>query len=211
MAAIEEEKKEFEMSNATKDKNLSADELDSDDLDGDLNLSDEEQDVREQLRQLGNAEERKDREVQVVEFDTNIFKVSLNCLQDRGQLATGDATFCSCCHAVFNQSSVIMQEGDQQIWICEFCNHRNEVNIGEEELPQSMELTYLLEAPAQVQQAEEAKVNQSDQISVVFCIDISSSMSSGMRLEQCKQAIAAQINAMAESNPDRKIGLITFE
>ena len=50
MAAIEEEKKEFEMSNATKDKNLSADELDSDDLDGDLNLSDEEQDVREQLR-----------------------------------------------------------------------------------------------------------------------------------------------------------------
>ena len=36
-------------------------------------------------------------------------------------------------------------------------------------------------------------------------------MSSGGRLEACKKAIASQINSMAESNPDRKIGLVVFD
>jgi len=88
--------------------------------------------------------------------------------------------------------------------------------IGEEEIPQATEMTYLLEAPAQVEQAEEEKkageeVKKSDKISVVFCIDISGSMQSGGRLEACKKAIAGQITAMHESNPDRKLGLVTFE
>ena len=78
-------------------------------------------------------------------------------------------------------------------------------------------MTYLLEAPAQVEQAEEEKKGdgqeekKSDKISVVFCIDISGSMQSGNRLTCCKQAIIAQINSMAASNPERKIGLVTFE
>ena len=36
-------------------------------------------------------------------------------------------------------------------------------------------------------------------------------MQSGGRLEACKKAIAGQITAMHESNPDRKLGLVTFE
>lgn len=79
-------------------------------------------------------------------------------------------------------------------------------------------MTYLIEASAQIQQAndEEEKKNaqeerKSDQISVVFCIDISGSMNQHGRLQACKQAITNQINAMAESNPDRKIGIVTFE
>ena len=57
--------------------------------------------------------------------------------------------------------------------------------IGEEEIPQESELTYLIEAAAQVEQAEEEKktetgeeVKKSDKISVVFCIDVSGSMRS---------------------------------
>ena len=63
---------------------------------------------------------------------------------------TGDAVFCSKCNAVFNKSSALIEEGanNQQIWICEFCNQRNEVDIGPEEIPQSTEATYLLEAAA---------------------------------------------------------------
>ena len=71
------------------DKNLSAEELDSDELDGDLNLSDEEDGGarREEIRQQRAAEQEESaapRERHNVEFDTNIFKVSLECLQNRG-------------------------------------------------------------------------------------------------------------------------------
>lgn len=103
------------------------------------------------------------------------------------------------------------------MWKCEFCNQNNEVHIEDEELPQSNEVTYLLEAAAQIQQAEEeqkaaAEVETpSDNISVIFCIDVSSSMASQNRLEMCKQAIAAQINSMAASNGQRKLGLVAFD
>jgi len=131
---------------------------------------------------------------------------------------TGDAEFCSNCKAVYNKTSVIVEEEGKQIWTCEFCDTKNEVNIDEEEIPQSNEVTYLLEAAAQIEQAQEEEkkesdetVKKSDKISVVFCIDISGSMSCGGRLTMCKQAIIAQIKTMVESNPERKIGLVTFE
>ena len=82
------------------------------------------------------------------------------------------------------------------MWTCEFCNTKNEVHLEDEELPQSDEVTYLLEAAAQIENAEEEKKEtaegeqKSDQISVVFCIDISGSMEYGRRLELCKQAVA---------------------
>ena len=47
--------------------------------------------------------------------------------------------------------------------------------IGEEEMPATPELTYLLEAPAQVQDAA-AGGNAAKDISIVFCLDISGSM-----------------------------------
>lgn len=47
--------------------------------------------------------------------------------------------------------------------------------IGEEEIPQALEVTYLLEASAQVQDAA-AGGKAAQDISVVFCMDISGSM-----------------------------------
>jgi len=49
---------------------------------------------------------------------------------------------------VFNKTSTLVEEEGKQIWICEFCNTRNEVMIGEEEIPQATEVTYLIEAAA---------------------------------------------------------------
>ena len=130
----------------------------SDDLDGDLNLSDDESGaaVRGQIRadkRSSQQQNEQDRENYQVEFDTNVFKVKLDVLQDRGQLATGDACFCQKCKGVFNLKSTLVNEGGKQIWICEFCNERNEVQIEPEEVPASAELTYLLEAAAQVELA----------------------------------------------------------
>ena len=89
--------------------------MDSDELDGDLNLSDEDESgaVRSNLRSRVPKEQKEQRERIEVEFDTNIFKISLDCLQDRGQLATGDAEFCATCKGVFNRTSVIVTEEDK--------------------------------------------------------------------------------------------------
>ena len=38
--------------------------------------------------------------------------------------------------------------------MCEFCNNRNEVDLEEEELPKLNEVTYILQAAAQVEQEQ---------------------------------------------------------
>jgi len=50
-------------------------------------------------------------------------------------MATGDAEICQQCQAVFNSYSTLKDTEGKQIWKCEFCNHENEVMIGEEEIP----------------------------------------------------------------------------
>ena len=65
-----------------------------------------------------------------------------------------------------------MDEARGQVWTCEFCHLENEIEIEEEEVPQSNEVTYLLEAAAQV---EDRRMAGQD-ISVVFCLDVSGSM-----------------------------------
>ena len=109
------------------------------------------------------------------EFDTNVFEVKLSCLAEQGEMATGDAEMCTKCQAVFNQHSVLTEQDGDQTWKCEFCNHANEVMIGEEEIPSAPAMTYLLEAAAQVQDAA-AGGNAAQDISVIFCMDISGSM-----------------------------------
>ena len=36
------------------------------------------------------------------------------------------------------------------MWVCEFCNSKNEVSIEDEEKPKSKEVNYIIEAAAQV-------------------------------------------------------------
>jgi hypothetical protein len=87
-------------------------------------------------------------------------------------LATGDPEVCKTCKAIFNIDSKITLKGDQQVWICEFCNTANEVMLDDEELPKSATMNYLVEAAAQV---EDKKMGAQD-ISVIFCLDTSGSM-----------------------------------
>ena len=90
---------------------------------------------------------------------------------------TGDAQFCKKCFAVFNVTSVLTEADGKQIWQCEFCNHKNVVEIDEAEMPKEDAVNYILQAAAQVEDAaEDTGMPKSDKISVVFCIDISYSM-----------------------------------
>ncbi|CDW82116.1 type a von willebrand factor domain-containing protein [Stylonychia lemnae] len=111
------------------------------------------------------------------DVDTNVFQISMACLKDQGELATGDPYFCTNCDAVFNLHSKIEENKaeEEQIWQCEFCNHKNKVQFEPEELPKSEAVNYIVEAAAQIIDKKNPGTGQKD-ISVIFCIDISGSM-----------------------------------
>lgn len=143
-------------------RNLSDIELDNDDLDGDLGLSDSDDgEVKRGMFKMQKMEKRSKRKAKPAakpkkkqvfrqEFDTNVFEVALACLEHKGLIATGDPEICQKCKAVFNQHSAIQDVEGHQLWECEFCTHRNEVMLEDDEIPKSMEVTYLIEAAAQV-------------------------------------------------------------
>lgn len=159
-------------------RNLSAQECDSDDLEGEMNLSDDEQLVEKRYKiKFERKKERKQFNLGKankyhVEVDTNVFEVALDCLKNNAELATGDAEFCKECQAVFNYKSQLQQLDNDQIWQCEFCNHRNSMMLDDEEKPKTEAVNYLIEAAAQV---EDKKLAGQD-VSVIFCLDVSGSM-----------------------------------
>ena len=77
-----------------------------------------------------------------------MFQVALDCLENKGEVATGDAETCKTCGGVFSKISQIVMEDEQQIWTCEYCNARNEVMIDDGEVPKNNEVTYMIEAAA---------------------------------------------------------------
>lgn len=136
-------------------RNLSAQECDSDDLEGAMNYSDEE---GAESRAIFKSQRKKERKMAgakkaskyYVEVDTNVFELKLDILNSKTELATGDAEQCKKCAATLNHKSSIkppVEEGGEQVWTCEFCNEANKIMImDEEELPKSEAVTYLLEA-----------------------------------------------------------------
>ena len=87
------------------------------------------------------------------DVDTNVFQISMNCLKDQGELATGDPVFCTSCQAIFNKYSKIEEQKshsgeDSQVWTCEFCNTKNNVELEPEELPKTEAVNFILEAAA---------------------------------------------------------------
>lgn len=157
-------------------RNRSFEEVHSDELDGGLDASSDEE---EAVRRIANVKQKAawkgaNRRAFRQEIDTNIFTIDFSQLKNKAELATGDATICKKCNAVFNKHSVItLGEDGKQLWRCEFCMTSNEVDIDEEEKPKTDATNYILEGAAQVM---EKKAGGKKDISVVFCIDQSGSM-----------------------------------
>ena len=64
-----------------------------------------------------------------------------------------------------------------QVWVCEFCGTKNEVDIVSEEIPTTGETTYLLTPPITTKGAESATPTSGmEDTLLVFCIDTSGSM-----------------------------------
>lgn len=108
----------------------------------------------------------------------------MKVLKEDPDVVAGDAVFCQNCKAVFNMYSKLrapteeeaklheVEHDTEKIWECEFCNHKNLVNLEEPEIPKKDAVNYILENA----KAEENKKKSEEEIAIVFCIDISGSM-----------------------------------
>jgi hypothetical protein len=68
---------------------------------------------RKKKRKLNKKKGIKEkREVFLQEFDTNVFQVSLECLEKKTEIATGDAEICKNCSGVFSKFSKIVIEAE---------------------------------------------------------------------------------------------------
>jgi hypothetical protein len=63
------------------------------------------------------------------------------------------------------------EDTDDKLWICEFCDHRNHINIEEEEIPSKNAMNYIIDT---VEGGTSSK--NGGETAVIFCIDVSGSM-----------------------------------
>ncbi|CAH1778659.1 unnamed protein product [Owenia fusiformis] len=106
--------------------------------------------------------------------DTNVVQVKFDTLVKPSNMHTGDATYCSCGALLSHISKLNNRENsDEKEWKCEFCNKANIVDIMDEEIPLTNDVTYMIQpAPA----TRGSGLSGTDESLVVFCVDTSGSM-----------------------------------
>lgn len=102
--------------------------------------------------------------------NTNVLAIDLSTLASDAEMVAGDPVFCASCASVFSSHSQVESNG---MWVCEFCNHANNVQLEEEEKPKNETVEFLLEPAASKTSMEGA----GSQV-VIFAVDISGSMCS---------------------------------
>ncbi|KAJ8045691.1 Circularly permutated Ras protein 1 [Holothuria leucospilota] len=168
--------------------------------------------------------------------DGNIILVSLGTLENDPQIMTGDAVECSNCPAILSHvSEVGSGESTKRPWKCEFCDHQNEVDITDEEIPKESQVDFLVDAAPEAgsdsgfTMATDKPQSQAEV--VLYCIDVSSSMgnktalprlqaewyalrqnniTSVSRLDCIKQAVQRQLDFHEIETPEKKAGLVPF-
>ncbi|XP_062566658.1 circularly permutated Ras protein 1-like [Saccostrea cucullata] len=105
--------------------------------------------------------------------DTNIISIDFQKIIAPSNMHTGDPVHCTSCDVILSSLSKITSKENKKIWVCEFCGTENELDIEEEEIPGSNDVTYMLEpAPSTASSSLSGK----DESLVIFCVDISGSM-----------------------------------
>jgi len=174
--------------------------------------------------QLGNPnaclpnEELK--EIPQPKVNTNVMTINFEEIEKNSHRATGDPIRCERCIGYLSVDS--KYDMSTKTWVCEFCGYPNILDLEEEDLPKHSIMTYI--DPDQEVSSAPAAVTYSP--SVIFCIDISGSMSSSSqcrtkfkymrhqdhitRLESVKLAVDEQLEKLAKNSPNTKVGLVVF-
>jgi hypothetical protein len=100
-------------------------------------------------------------------------------LVEKNKTFSGDAYKCKNCEAYLSNISKVSDSNffdKRSTWKCEFCSFENKLKIEKEEIPTEQEITYLIEPPVD-QSDVRLCVDSAFSSNVVYCIDISGSMS----------------------------------
>jgi hypothetical protein len=115
------------------------------------------------------------------EPDTNVVSMKFNQLVETCATHAGDPVKCGNCEAILSKISHIDEEKQtgsmndgKKLWKCEFCNFENRIFLDANEIPNSNEVTYILE-PAPSKNETQTELKESKYL--IYCIDISGSMS----------------------------------
>lgn len=156
------------------------------------------------------------------QVDTNVVELSFESLLHQKLQINKPPTPCQECGAFLNSHSSVSLEGENYLWVCEFCAHENRLEVSSTDLPREAEITYVLE-----EAKNDAVQIEGDSTTVIFCIDISGSMDATTALERptvilgkevrvvtrllcVKAAILSQISVMQAETPNRKVGVVLF-
>eukprot|EP00826_Nyctotherus_ovalis_P007910 TRINITY_DN12034_c0_g4_i2.p1 TRINITY_DN12034_c0_g4~~TRINITY_DN12034_c0_g4_i2.p1 ORF type:complete len:589 (+),score=158.60 TRINITY_DN12034_c0_g4_i2:146-1912(+) len=154
------------------------------------------------------------------QINTNVMTINFGEVEKNNHVATGDPVRCERCMAYLSLYS--KYDAVTKTWACEFCDYPNILDLDEDDLPTHSIMTYV--DPNQEVPSNPAVISAGT--SVIFCIDVSGSMSSTTscrarmkymshsgqitRLESVKLAVDDQLQKLAANVPDTKVGLVIF-
>ena len=114
------------------------------------------------------------------ETDVNIVGIEYQKILEKEFSLNEKPIKCSKCNAILNMfSNINLIENDKYKWECEFCKKINEIELNKDSIPLTKNIDYIIEQPKEIETPKigEKKVNLDDDTSLIFCFDISGSMS----------------------------------
>eukprot|EP01083_Nonionella_stella_P114261 337626_1 len=138
----------------------------------------------DRLNEMQERAKRKDRKIiHKQRINANVISIELGTLKQSAQnIATGDPIRCTNknCGAILSKYDTLVKEkedmklddDDESIWTCRFCQTSNVIEIDDEEMPVDETVDYMIEPPDD----DKASDEEEDEKQIIFCIDISGSM-----------------------------------
>ena len=131
----------------------------------------------EDIKPINNENKK---EIYNKETDVNIVGIEYQKILEKEFSLNEKPIKCSKCNAVLNMfSNINLIENDKYKWECEFCKNVNQIELNKDSIPLTKAIDYIIEKPKEIETPKigEKKVNLEDDTSLIFCFDISGSMS----------------------------------
>ena len=131
----------------------------------------------EDIKPINNENKK---EIYNKETDVNIVGIEYQKILEKEFSLNEKPIKCSKCNAVLNMfSNINLIENDKYKWECEFCKKINEIELNKDSIPLTKNIDYIIEQPKEIETPKigEKKSNLDDDTSLIFCFDISGSMS----------------------------------
>merc|ERR1719361_1464626 len=163
------------------------------------------------LQQKPQRMERKKKVVHRQKVNTNIIQIDLGTLKEAADnIATGDAFKCSQCGAVLSihdelvkqLDDIKLDDEDESIWKCTFCNHINVIEIDDEERPTSETVDYILAPPPTLDEEAKTQSTETQESQILFCIDISGSMCVSQQIDSKHSHFKLKGNHLTQEQDD---------